>query len=81
MWQVTVVGRNEEPRTIQQSAGSWRRGGGRRARPGELNAFPYSVVGARRLASWRRGRGRVSHAVVDWRIMWLGCKVPEVGRR
>lgn len=54
---------------------------GGRARPGELNAFPYSVVGARRVASWRRGRGRVSHAVVDWRIMWLGCKVPEVGRR
>ena len=54
--------------------------GGRGARPGELNPFPFSVVGAHQFACVLR---EGSHAVVDWRIMWWGirCRKWEGGER
>jgi hypothetical protein len=68
MWQITALGRNEEPKAIaiQQLAG-WR---GRGTRPGVSNAFPYWIVGA--LVHCLR-EGAVYNVV--------GRGVPEVGRR
>jgi len=54
--------------------------GGGRGSARWVKCVPVFGRGGRASLRPERGRGRGSHAVVDWRVMWLGCKGAGSGK-